>query len=177
MTRKKKIYIGLAVILGVIFVSGITAIAVSNFGTQSNPLATKSYIDNVASKNILASVDEKINSKAAELKADFSRQIALYSGGAASAPASFEVITLKKSQVVRCSVGTEIILRSGSATCYGGSAPRLVNITAGSTLDTAGTALTQNNMYLVSVYNNGLRAQADNTVIMVSGTYTIYDNL
>ncbi len=178
MTKKKKLYIGLAVIIGVLFISGITAIAVSGFGTQSNPLATKSYIDNVASKNILNSLTDTINTKTAELSNKFSKQISSFSGsGSVSSPSSFEVITMKQNQVIRCSVGTEILLRSGSATCYGGSAPRLVNVTDGTTLETAGSALTLNNMYMVSIYNNGLRARSDNTVIMVSGTYTIYDNL
>ena len=178
MTKKQKLYIGLAVILGVLFISGVTAIAVSSFGTQSNPLATKSYIDNIASKNIMSSLEETVNKKAAELSDKFTKQVNSFSGGGTvSSPASFEVITMKKSQVIRCAVGTEILLRSGSATCYGGSAPRLVNVTDGTALETAGSALTLNNMYMVSIYNNGLRAQADNTVIMVSGEYTIYDNL
>lgn len=178
MTKKNRLFMGIAVILAVLGIAGITAAAVSNFGTESNPLATKSYIDNVASQNILKELNSVIDSKVSQLEEDFSSQVDSFTAGDFSGvPSSFEVITLNKSQVIRCSVGTEIILRSGSATCYGGSSPRLVNTTTGTPLSDAGSALTINNMYLVTLDNNGLRAQSDGTVILVSGTYTIYNDL
>lgn len=178
MTGRKKVLIGLMVLIGVIFVAGVTAVAVSNYGTQSNPLVTKSYIDDVVAPDILSELSDEIKTQSTALENKFKDQIKNYSGGAAAAvPSSFEVVMLAKSEVIRCSVGTEIMLRSGKATCYGGSAPRLVDTTDGSTLDVAGSDLTANHMYLVTLDNNGLRAQADDTVILVSGTYTVYDNL
>ena len=179
MTKKNRLLMGLVLVFAVLAVAGITAAAVSNFGTESNPLVTKSYIDNVVAENILKELDTSISAQADKLKSDFNEQIENFSGGgsATGTPSSFEVLTLKNNQVIRCSVGTQILLRSGSATCYGGDSPRLVNTTNGTTLDEAGSALTANNMYLVSIENNGLRAREDGTVILISGTYTIYDNL
>lgn len=178
MTMKKKLIVGLAVLMGVIFVAGVTAIAVSNFGTQSNPLATKSYVDNVASENILSSLNSAVSTKASELESKFNKQIEAFEAGEITGtPSSFEVITLSTNQVIRCGVGTEIIVRSGSATCYGNGPDFLLDTTAGTILTAAGDAMTNNHMYVVSIYNNGLRARSDGTVIMVSGTYTIYNNL
>lgn len=99
--------------MGVIFVAGVTAIAVSNFGTQSNPLATKSYVDNVASENILSSLTSAVSTKASELETKFNKQIEAFEAGEITGtPSSFEVITLSTNQVIRCGVGTEIIVRS-----------------------------------------------------------------
>ena len=175
--KKNRLYIGLAVVFGIILVAGITAAAVTNYGTQANPLVTKSYIDDVASKKVLDDAGKLIDAKAKELETKISGIVSGVSSGNSSAPASFTTITLNTSQVIRCSLGSEIILRSGTATCYGNGPDFLIDQTLATTFTAAGTALVKNHSYLVSVDRNGLRARSDGTVILVSGEYTIYNNL
>jgi hypothetical protein len=63
------------------------------------------------------------------------------------------------------------MLRIGTANGFG-SAPALVNYTDGATL-AAGTALTTNHMYLVTIEGNGVRATADTVRVLVRGSYKI----
>lgn len=177
MIRKNKLLMAAAVVLGVVFVAGVTAVAVSNYGTQSNPLVTKSYIDNVVKDDILSSVDDSLEAESSELQEKFSQQVdSATTGSLDGTPSSFETITLDNNEVIRCGVGAQIIVRSGSATCYG-NGPVLTDATSGSVLNTPGDALTNNHLYVAILDKNGLRARSNGTVIMVSGSYTIYDNL
>ena len=174
MKLQKKFAIGLMVLIGAIFIAGVTAVAVTNYGTQSNPLATKSYVDNVVGKDILNSLNSSVTAKAKELESKFSSQISsAQTGDITGAPSSFAAVTLNSNQVIRCSLGSEIIVLSGGATCYGNGPDWLLDTTTGTKLTSAGAAMTNNHMYVVSVNRNGLRARANGTTVMVSGTYTI----
>ena len=175
--KKKRFTIGLAVFVGIVFIAAATAIAVTNYGSQANPLVTRSYIDEVASRDILTEVDGLIKSAEDELGARFDSQMQSFSSGEISVPTTYKTVTLNNNQVVRCTVGTEIIVRSGSATCYGNGPDFLFDTTAGTPLTTAGASITNNHLYLVTYAKNGFRARANGTVVMISGDFTIYDNL
>jgi len=178
MNLKKKFTVGLLVLIGAIFIAGVTAVAVTNYGTQSNPLATKSYLDSVVTQDILDSLETAVTKKADQLEKEFNNRISsVNSGDLSGTPSSFDTVTLKNGQVIRCSVGSEIMVRSGTTTCYGNGPDYLYDITDALTLTSAGAAMTNNHMYVVSAANNGLRARTDSTVVLVSGTYTVYDNL
>ena len=83
----------------------------------------------------------------------------------------FSVVTLSAGQSLQGSVGCELLLRSGSATCVASSAPGLIDSTGGTTLP-GGSAVEPNHLYLVTADGRGIRASTDVTVL-VRGGYTI----
>ena len=173
---KNKIATGVVVLAAIILISGASILAVS--ATQDDPLITLSYLTGIFRPQIMEEVgkaeqeaSQRFEVRAAALEA----QMAAIQGG--QTPASpveatrFTVVTLNRDQTLICTVGTEIMLRVGSATGVG-SAPALVNYTNGEPLS-SGEQLTANNMYLVTLEGNGLRATADTVRVLVRGNYRI----
>ena len=174
---KIKIVTGILVLAVIALVSGATILAMAEPGTQENPFITLNYLNNNFRPQIMAEVrnmeDELkrvFNERITELEA----QIDAGQGSQATSPGSadkFSVVTLSRGQSLTCSVGTEIMLRVGTATGQG-SAPVLVNYTTGETL-AAGAELSTNHMYLVTIEGNGIRATADTVRVLVRGEYSI----
>ena len=158
MSTKKKAIIAVSVLLAVLLVAGITAVAVTNYGTQNDPLVTLSYLNGTAKTEIMAEVDKAIEEAKSELGASSSE---------------FTVVTLSNGQKLTCSAGTEIMLRVGSAVSAGSSSPTLVDSTTGEAVSNAGTALVKNHMYLVTIKDNGIKATAATTKVLVCGSYTV----
>jgi hypothetical protein len=189
MTRKKKLMIALCVLTGALLVAGITAIATTNYGSQSDPLITLSYLNQTAKPSIKDELDASIEQAKTELAgslnaqiSDFTREIdaKIASAGDGALPAgekTFTVVTLKHRQVIKCGAGTEILIRSGSATAYGGTSPRLIDTTGGTEITAAGAALKKNHMYMVTIAENGLRAASDSVTLLIRGEYTVYSDL
>ena len=84
----------------------------------------------------------------------------------------FSVITMQSGERLVCAVGTEIMLRIGTAESYGPSNPRLIDETTGSAVSEAGQPLEKNHMYMVTIKNNGITATS-NVYVVVRGEYTI----
>ena len=181
MTQKKKrILIGVCVLIGVLFVAGITAaVATTTYGSSDDPLVTLSYLNQTVKPEIMKELDANLETTKAELAADFSARISQQTGssGGVVSPDAFTPVTLTARQVIRCSAGAELLVSSGGATAYGGSSPRLIDETDGTSLTAAGAAMTNNHLYIVPGEGNGLRAASDGTVVMVRGGYTVYSNL
>ena len=157
MSAKKKAIIAVSVLLAVLLVAGITAVAVTSYGTQDDPLVTLSYLNSTAKTEIMAEVDKAINEAKSEL------------GGSSE----FIVVTLSNGQTLKCSAGTEIMLRVGSAKSAGSNTPTLVDSTTGEAVASAGTDLVKNHMYLVTIKDNGITATAATTKVLVCGSYTV----
>ena len=179
MSRKIKALIALGVLLGVILVSGITIIAVTSLGTQSDPLITLSYLNSKFKPEIMDELKTEIakasedTTKSINDKIDeFKTEIGNTGTGTAQTGTTetFKLVSLTKGQALSCSVGSELLLRIGTATASG-VAPALVNETTGSVLAVGG-AVVANNMYLVTIEGNGLKATAD-VKVLVCGEYTI----
>ena len=179
MKLKKKLLIALGVLVAVAFVSGVSILAATTLGTQSDPLVTLSYLTGKFKPQVMSDVSANISAAQASLapsldaqvdrfKADIDSKLA---GSSAQQSAGFTVITLNKGQSISCSVGTEILLRIGTATASG-SLPALVDTTAGVTLSDGG-ALVSNHMYMVSIQGNGLKATASPVRILIRGTYIV----
>ena len=157
MSAKKKAIIAVSVLLAVLLVAGITAVAVTSYGTQDDPLVTLIYLNSTAKTEIMAEVDKAINEAKSEL------------GGSSE----FIVVTLSNGQTLKCSAGTEIMLRVGSAKSAGSNTPTLVDSTTGEAVASAGTDLVKNHMYLVTIKDNGITATAATTKVLVRGSYTV----
>jgi len=174
---KRKFAISLVVVAAILLISGTSILATASPGTTQDPVVTLSYLTNIfrpAVMNDVRNAEQEMirqfDTRIAELE---SRIQASGAGQAAVGPADrFHVVTLNRNQTLSASVGTEIMLRVGTANAYGASAPALVNYTTGATL-AAGSALTTNHMYLVTIEGNGVRATADTVRVLVRGVYTI----
>jgi hypothetical protein len=163
----------------VTLVSGASLLAFASPGSSVDPLITLSYLTNVFRPQMRTEIQSSANTLAQQFEARVNEvevQISANPGGPDSTnpdPAAvFHVVTLTNGQTLRCSVGTEIMLRIGTANARGTTAPALVNYTTGMTLN-AGTALTTNHMNLVTIEGNGITATANLVRVLVRGTYTV----
>ncbi len=151
-------------------------------GSQTDPLVTMSYINEVAKPAILKDVDAKLDAREQALADKLGALVKQYekemeeklsgsAGGEQLTTSAFTVVTVKSGQRLLGGVGCEFLLRSGTATCVAASAPGLVDSTDGSTL-TSGGAVQPNHLYMSTAEGRGLLATADATV-MVRGSYTV----
>ena len=174
MTKGKKFVIALAVLVAVALISGLTTLAVTNYGTESDPLVTLSYLNETLSPQIEGKVSAAIDAKARELEDKFDEAIDDVDTDVSTVtPAAFKVVTLSRGQTVTCSVGTEIMLRVGSASSYGSNSPRLIDETGGGSVTASGVSLTTNHMYMVTIEGNGITANASTVKVLIRGSYTV----
>lgn len=85
---------------------------------------------------------------------------------------TFKVITLQSGQRVTCGVGCEVMLRIGSAKAVGSVNPAMIDIALSTELNN-GASLSTNHLYLVTIKGNGFQAAANNTKLLIRGTYSI----
>ena len=175
---KQKIIIGIFVVAVIALISGATILAFASPGTTDDPTISLSYLTEVFKPEVMAevkSIEQKITKDFDEKITKAITQINAGQGNTTETPeaASFEVVTLTKDQKLSCSIGTEIMLRIGTATANGPT-PALVDSTSGSILVAGGT-LTTNHMNLVTIEGNGITATAESVRIIVRGDYTISD--
>ena len=161
---KYKIYVGIAVLAAVMLISGASVLAVASPATTSDPLVTLSYLTGP----FRTSVNSHVNSTVTSLTNTFNTranqvQTQITSAMTSNQAQVFVLRTLGNNGELTLPVGTEIMLRGGSATITGGS---LVNHTTGA--EQASGALTQNHMYVVAEAGS-IRATANNTLVLVRG--------
>ncbi len=170
MKKRRKLLIGLGILAGIIFVAGLTALAVTNYGSKSDPLVTLSYLNKTVTPSINDQLDDSIEDAKEALSDSFDSKLNS-SGGTADAEA-FSVVSLSKGQTLKCAVGTEIMLRIGSVASAGPDSPRLIDETDGTQLSDAGSALVKNHMYMVTIVNNGITATSS-AKVLIRGSYTV----
>lgn len=182
MTIKKKLLIGTAVLLIVLITAGVTAVAVSNYGSQSDPLVTLSYLNQTVQPDILEELDDELSVTKTSIASQFDSKINSFTksvenmisgSGSSDGSSRFVVLTLSNGQTLTCSAGAEIMLRVGTAASYGSNSPQLVDETDGSSVSSAGTSLKTNHMYMVTIQGNGIKATSSSVKVLVRGTYTI----
>ena len=157
--RKKKIITVLAAVFILVVGVGVGAYAASNFGTQADPLVAKSYLDQTVTPKLQAEFQKKLDEQVQLME----QQITSTSG------LNFTSVTLSSGQTLKGSVGCEIILRSGTASCSGTAG--LSDVTDGKTIST-GTALTANHLCMVGTDGDGVKASSAVT-LLVRGGYSI----
>ena len=174
---KTRIISAILVVAVIVLVFGSTLIVTAAPGTQVDPFITLSYLNDVFRPQIMAEVrsaEEELTSTLEDKIAEFEEMLKEAEQGSTVTPEDaevFSVVTLSRGQSLTCSVGVEIMLRIGTAIGFG-SNPALVNYTTGETLS-AGTALTTNHMYLVTIEGNGITATADTVRVLVRGEYSV----
>ncbi|MGI5935539.1 MAG: hypothetical protein ACOX7I_01860 [Oscillospiraceae bacterium] len=163
MMKKKKTVLILSIALALIIAAGLGAYAASNYGTSDDPLITLSYLNNKLTPELMKQFDQKLDGAVSELEALL---------GFGSTADTYKLVTLNKGQVIKGSVGCEILLRIGSAKVSAASTPGLVDLTSGGTLNN-GSALTSNHLYLVTIEGHGITAAESSTKVLVRGSYVI----
>ena len=180
---KRKLLSAVVLIAAVTFISG-AGILFSNAtaDNQDGLLVTTGYLRDNFTPQVIAELRNEITQAEQTLSQRFDAQLAALearlgegTGGGGVQPQSpadtFRVITLNRGQRLTASVGTEIMLRIGTATGFG-TAPALVDYTNGVTL-AAGSSLTANRMYLVTIEGNGIESTADLVRVLVRGEFTV----
>ena len=153
MKGKLKIY-GLAV--AVICLAILVNVAVAEPGSQSDPLVSKTYIEEI----LIPQLEDYVDSRVADSKGD------------SSEGPSFKVVDVKAGQKVICSAGCEVILRMGSATIIATEKGGLADTTAGFDLSN-GTKMPSNHLLIVPLSDGrGVKADTD-IILMIKGGYTV----
>lgn len=136
------------------------ALAAGTQGSQSDPLVTLSYLNEVALPGLLKQVDEKLSARESAL----TEKLQSAAGGG---QASFVSVELAAGKCVTLSAGAQLLFRGGSAA----STAALADTTDGTTLSGTG-ALTKNHLYLATGDGQVVTASAASTVL-VQGSYTL----
>lgn len=174
-----------ALALVALTLTGFAAVAADQ-GTAADPLVSLSYLTSVFKPSVLSDVDAKVAAQEARIKTDFSALLAAHkqeveqlvsglSGGVSitgQSTATYAVATLSSGQVITGTVGTEFMLRVGTAVCSASSAPGLINVTTGGSINN-GAALTTNHLYMATIDPRGVKATSGTVKLLVRGTYTI----
>jgi len=151
ISKKLKVFFCVAVL--VIMAVGVGVYAAGVYGSQDDPLITKSYLDDVLTP---------------ELEAKFQSKL---SDAVAGQAGTFEVLDMTGGQTLTGYAGCEIILRSGSATVLASGAG-IVNTTAGISAGNA-SAVAANNLYMIADDGDGLKAGSGGAKVLVCGSYSI----
>ncbi|MCC8077520.1 MAG: hypothetical protein LIO60_04100 [Oscillospiraceae bacterium] len=139
-----------AFVAAALLLAGVSAYAAGSYGSSSDPLITKSYLDEVVQPQLEAAVEE------------------------ATGAGTFAVVTLDAGDRVTCAVGTELVLRFGSAAAYAydSADTALVDTTTAAALQ-HGSVLNVNHLYMVTIAGNGFTAGSGGAKLLISGEYTV----
>ena len=140
---KKKWIVRGACLVAVCALTVTGVAAASSAGSSEDPLITYSYLNDTFKKEVLSEAN----------------------GG-------FVLVTLSSGQTLKGEVGTEVMLRVGTASCTGSSTPGLIDTTTAGTIDN-GAALTKNHLYMMTIEDRGVKAIAATVKMLVRGSYTI----
>ena len=117
--------------------------------------------------------DDTLQKRNSELESSLKAQVDRLAGASGGTSTStYQVVTLSKGQSLKGTVGTEVMLRVGTAGCYATSSPGLIDTTDGSDLS-GGKALVKNHLYMMTVEGRAVTATADTVKLLVRGNYTI----
>lgn len=150
-------------------------------GDQKDPLITLSYLTKTATPDILEQVEEQAEERQTDLLEKFNAMIDEYKGAlkeaekeeeATQLSASYTVISLTNGQVMNLGVGCEVMLRVGSAKVSAATAPALIDVSTGGSLNN-GENLAANHLYMATIPDRTITAAADTVKILVRGEYSI----
>ena len=139
---KKKWILGLVCVLTAALL-GVTGDVAANVGSREDPLVTYSYLNDTFKNEVLAEAN----------------------GG-------FVLVTMSSGQTLKGEVGTEVMLRVGTAVCTASSTPGLIDTTSAGTLNN-GAALEKNHLYMMTIEDRGVKATASTVKVLVRGSYTV----
>ena len=153
--------------------------ALAAAGDESDPLVTKSYLDQTVLPGLVSQVEEKAATRQSELEKSLAAQIEQYkqdvaamgTGGTGS-DASYTLVTLTSGQTMALEVGCEVMLRVGTATVNAATSPALIDISTGGTINN-GTSLTKNHLYMATIADRTITPTAATVKLLVRGGYSV----
>lgn len=156
-----------------------TGAAVASGGDKNDPLVTLSYLEDTVIPKLMDKLSVETKTVNQQLKSDLASQIdtyesdmkALISAGSAGTD-TYTLVTLTSGQRLALDVGCELMLRVGTATVNAATAPALIDITTGGTIN-AGTSLSKNHLYMATIADRTLSPTTDTVKLLVRGGYTI----
>lgn len=165
--------------LGALALSAVllgTGAALAAGGDQSDPLVTLSYLNQTAIPQIVKQVEDKTADRQKELEKALADQISRYEqqagqGSSSGGSASYTLVSMTKGQVMSLGVGCELLLRVGSVTVKANTAPALIDLSSGGTVN-SGTSLTKNHLYMATIADRTLTASAD-AKLLVRGSWSV----
>ena len=149
--KKRILVIALCILL---VLAGAGVYAATNYGSESDPLITRSYLDAVVQPKLENEFDAALEKAENALME--------------TVPGEFTELQLRGGQTVLCAAGGELILRSGGAKTEGS----LSDTTAGTAV-TGGSSAAANHLYLAAEADSGFTASSSGAVVLVSGSYTL----
>lgn len=165
----------LAVLLGSILLSTVVW-ASTTAGSESDPLITKSYMDQYVTPQLEADVTEEMLAQLDEMTASLQEELQALqeelNGTFQSNQEKFQLVTLSNGQSVVLELGAQVVLRVGSVYVTGSYSPALVNLTSGNTIESEST-LTTNHLYLSTIEGRTLTSSSATTKILVFGGYSL----
>lgn len=161
--KKKTVITILSAVLILALGVGVGVYAASNFGTQSDPLVAKSYLDDVLTPKLQAQFESQLSTKSQELEQRIESVKSTVTG-------NYGVVTLKAGATLTGDAGCEIILRSGSASANAASG--LSDVTSGSSVSNA-AAIEKNHLCMVGTNGEGVKAGSTGATLLVRGTYKL----
>lgn len=132
------------------------ALAVGTQGSQSDPLVTLSYLNEVAVPDILKQVDEKIDARTDELM-----------GQGQGIGAAFATVEAAAGKSLSLSSGSQFLVRSGTVS----SSDALLDLTSGTTWGGVG-GLSANHLYMAVGEGQKITVSSA-AILMVQGKYTL----
>ena len=140
-------------------------------GSQSDPLVTLSYLTQTVQPDILRQVEERANTRQADLMTQFEHRLDQLQGGTGGS-AAYTLVTLSSGDRLELEVGCELMLRVGSAAVNSATEPALIDMTTGGTLANAGS-LVQNHLYMATIPDRTVTASAGTVKLLVRGGYSV----
>ncbi len=145
--------------LGIALALAATGMAYSEPGTESDPLISLSYLEEKLDE-LKDYIDSKVASNGEQIPANPSDN-------------SLVVVELFNGQMLIGDAGSEIILRSGSATAITSPSGGLSDVTAGTDI-TEGKPIPANHLLIIPRSDGrGIFVTKNSTFVMVRGGYTI----
>lgn len=176
MKKKDKLVTAAAILLAITMIIGVSAIA-ANYGTPEDPLITLSYLTDILTPSIKSQADAKVNEVKSALENEFNEQLdnierqLQNANNSVTITHTYSVVSLEAGKTLSGSVGTELMLRVGTAVCSASSATGLIDTTTASVLEN-GQPMVKNHMYMVTIEGRGMKATS-NVLVLVRGEYTI----
>lgn len=176
MMKMSKKWTALCAALALTTLCGGAALAAA--GDQSDPLVTKSYLDQTVIPDVVSQVENKAAARQEELKNNFAAQIEQYKkdiaalGTGGGSGASYTLVTLTSGQSMALDVGCEVMLRVGTAKVTAATSPALIDVSTGGTVNN-GASLTKNHLYMATIADRTIQPTADTVKLLVRGGYTV----
>lgn len=168
---KKRLVTIVGVVIGGLFLFALVAAAAGGYGSSSDPLVTLSYLTDVFTPDMDKLIEEKAEAQATKLSASLDGRLSaleqrVEAAEGVVAAANYTALSLKSGESLRLEAGSELLLRSGSASC--GAA--LTDLSGTAAL-AAGQALTPNHLYLADAACS-VTVSAD-ALLLVRGGYSL----